>query len=132
MGTLNTRRWVMKKNIILSKYLQAVLLGCLFLCFSPQPSYATPPTSVNLIYDMKTQTLSVTIDHYTLSAGMHHIKYVEIKKNGMLISKNEYDTQPTKSIFTYTYSMPAAKGDVFEVTATCNLWGKETSTFTVP
>ena len=120
----------MKKNIFLSKYLQAVIF--LFLCFSPQLSYATPPKSVNLIYDMKTKTLFVTIDHYTLSAGMHHIKYVEIKKNGVFISKNEYDTQPTNSIFTYTYLIPAAKGDIFEVTATCNLWGSETSTFTVP
>jgi hypothetical protein len=122
----------MKKNIIRSKYLQAVFFVFLFLCFSPQLSYATPPKSVNLIYDMKTQTLSVTIDHYTLSAGMHHIKYVEIKKNGMLISKNTYSTQPTGSIFTYTYNIPAAKGDIFEVTATCNMWGHKTSTFTVP
>jgi hypothetical protein len=122
----------MKKNIFRSKYLQAVLLGCLFLCFSAQLSYATPPKSVNLIYDMKTQTLSVTIDHYTLSAGMHHVKYVEIKKNGMPISKNTYGTQPASSIFTYTYNIPAAKGDIFEVTATCNMWGHKTSTFTVP
>jgi hypothetical protein len=122
----------MKKNIIRSKYLQAVLFIFLFLCFSPQPSYATAPKSVNLIYDMKTQTLSVTLDHYTLSAGMHHIQYVEIKKNGMPVSKNTYGTQPTDSIFTYTYNIPAAKGDVFEVTATCNMWGHKTSTYTVP
>ena len=113
-------------------FLQAVLFVFFFLCFSPQISYATAPKSVNLIYDMKTQTLSVSIDHYTLSAGMHYIKYVEIKKNGALISKNEYKTQPTGSIFTYTYVIPAKKGDVFEVTATCNLWGSTTSTLTVP
>jgi len=51
---------------------------------------------------------------------MHHIKYVEIKQNGATISKNNYDTQPTGSIFTYTYNIPAAKGEIFEVTATCN------------
>jgi hypothetical protein len=122
----------MKKNKFRSKYFQAVLFIFLFLCFSSQPSYATAPKSVNLIYDMNTQTLSVTIDHYTLSAGMHHIKYVEIKKNGILISKNTYGTQPTGSIFTYTYNIPAAKGDIFEVTATCNFWGHKTSTLTVP
>jgi desulfoferrodoxin (superoxide reductase-like protein) len=80
---------------------------------------------------MKTQTLSVTIDHYTLSAGMHYIKYVEIKKNGVSISKNKYDSQPKGSIFTYTYEIQALKGDIFEVTATCNLWGNKTSTLTV-
>ena len=122
----------MKKIIFRSIFLQVVLFVFLFLCFSPQISYATAPKSVNLIYDMKTQTLSVTIDHYTLSAGMHHIKSVEIKKNGTFISKNTYKTQPTGSIFTYTYVIPAKKGDVFEVTATCNLWGHMTSTYTVP
>ena len=122
----------MKKNMFQSISLKIVLFVLFFLCFSPHFSYATAPKSVNLIYDMKTQILSVSIDHFTLSAGMHHIKYVEIKKNGILISKNTYGTQPTGSIFTYTYNIPAAKGDIFEVTATCNFWGHKTSTLTVP
>jgi hypothetical protein len=121
----------MKKNVFRSRFLQAVLFIFFFLCFSPQFSYATAPKSVDLIYDMNTQTLSVTINHTTLFAGMHHIKYVEIKKNGVTISKNKYGTQPTGSIFTYTYNIPAAKGDVFEVTATCNLWGHKTSTLVI-
>jgi len=85
----------MKKNVFRSKLLQAVLLISFLLCFSPQFSYATAPKSVDLIYDMNTQTLSVTINHQTLFTKMHHIKYVEIKKNGATIIKNKYDTQPT-------------------------------------
>ena len=122
----------MKRNMFRSKYLQVVLFIFLFLCFSPQFSYATAPKSVNLIYDMTAQMLSVTIDHYTLSAGMHYIKNVEIKKNGVIVSINNYSTQPTGSIFTYAYNIPAAKGDVFEVTATCNLWGHKSATLIVP
>jgi desulfoferrodoxin (superoxide reductase-like protein) len=122
----------MKKNMFRAKFLQVVLFIVFFFCFVPQFSYATAPKSVDLVYDMNMQTLSVTINHYTLSASMHHIKYVEIKKNGEIISKNNYDSQPTSSIFTYTYKIPAAKGDVFEVTATCNFWGHKTSTLTVP
>jgi OOP family OmpA-OmpF porin len=99
--------------------------------FSAQFSYATAPKSVDLVYDMTTQTLSVTINHQTLFAGMHHIKYVKIKKNGTIISKIKYSTQPTGSIFTYTYNIPAEKGDVFEVTVTCNLWGHKSSTLIV-
>jgi OOP family OmpA-OmpF porin len=121
----------MKKNVFQLRFLQAVLFIFLFLCFSPQFSYATAPKSVDLIYDMNTQTLSVTIDHHTLFAGMHYIKYVEITKNGTLISKNKYGTQPTGSIFTYTYNIPAERGDVFNVAATCNLWGHKTSTLVV-
>jgi len=122
----------MIKNISRSIFLQVVLFVFFFLCFNPALSYATAPKSVNLIYDMKTQILSVTIDHFTLAASLHHIESVEIKKNGELINKNMYKTQPTTSIFTYTYMIPVAKGDVFEVTATCNLWGHKTSTLTVP
>jgi len=121
----------MKKNVFQLRFLQAVLFIFLFLCFSPQFSYATAPKSVDLIYDMNTQTLSVTIDHHTLFAGMHYIKYVEITKNGTLISKNKYGTQPTGSIFTYTYNIPVERGDVFYVAATCNLWGHKTSTLVV-
>jgi OOP family OmpA-OmpF porin len=120
----------MKKNGVLSKFLQAVIFIFFFLCFSSQFSYATAPKSVDLIYDMNTQTLSVTINHSTLLASMHYIKYIEIKKNGETISKNKYSTQ-TGSIFTYTYNISAEKGDVFEVTATCNLWGHKTSTLVV-
>jgi hypothetical protein len=121
------------KNIIFRLiFSQGVLSIFLLLCFSPQISYATAPKSVNLIYDMKTKSLSVSIDHYTLSAGMHHVESVEIKKNGAFISKNTYKTQPAGSIFTHTYVIPAKKGDVFEVTATCNLWGHTTSSYTVP
>jgi outer membrane protein OmpA-like peptidoglycan-associated protein len=121
----------MKKNVFQLRFSHMVLLIFLFLCFSPQFSCASAPKSVDLIYDMSTQNLSVTINHQTLFASMHHIKYVEIKKNGMLISKNIYGTQPTGSIFTYTYNIPVQKGDVFEVTAICNLWGHKTSTLII-
>ena len=121
----------MKKFMVKSQYLPVVLFIFFFLCIIAQPSYATSPKSVDLVYAMKTQTLSVTIDHYTLSANMHYIESVEIKKNGVAVSKNDYTSQPTDELFTYTYKIPAAKGDVFEVTANCNLWGSTTSTLTV-
>ncbi len=122
----------MKKVMFRSKYLQAFLFIFLFLCFIPQPSYATAPKSVDLVYDAKTQTLSVTISHYTLATGSHYIESVEIKKSGTAISKTKYDSQPTKEVFTYTYKIPAAKGDIFEVTAVCSFWGSKTATLTVP
>ncbi len=121
----------MKNNVFRSKFLQVVIFIFFFLCFSPQFSYATAPKSVDLIYDINTQTLSVTINHPTLFPSMHYIKYVEIEKNGVIISKNKYGSQPADSIVTYTYNIPAEKGDVFEVKATCNLWGNKTSTLVV-
>jgi desulfoferrodoxin (superoxide reductase-like protein) len=125
----------MKKVMYKSKCLQAtffVLFIFFFLCFTPQLSSAHAPKSVDLAYDMSTQTLSVTINHPTASVSTHHIESVEIKKNGASISNTKYDTQPTDSVFTYTYKIQAVKGDIIEVTATCNLWGHKTSTLTVP
>ena len=37
----------------------------------------------------------------------------------------------SQQVFTDTYNIPAEKGDVFEVTATCNIWGYKTSTLAV-
>jgi len=122
----------MKKYPSVSKCVQIVLFVLLAVACGAQLAQATTPKSVSLAYDMGTQTLSVTIDHSTVSRGMHHIKYVEIKKNGASVGKNEYSTQPTEELFTYTYKIPAVKGDSFEATAICNMWGRKTSTFTVP
>lgn len=122
----------MKKYPSVAKYVQVVLFILLGVACGAELSYATTPKSVDLAYDAGTQMLSVTIDHATLTRGMHHIKYVEIKKNSVSFGKNEYSTQPTDELFTYTYKIPAVKGDSFEVTAICNMWGRKTSTFTVP
>ena len=62
---------------------------------------------------------------------MHHIKSVEIKKNAVVISTTNYDTQPAESPFTYTYKVAAAEGDKLEVNATCNLSGSKTVAITV-
>ena len=121
----------MKSNVLKSKHSLAVIFFICVFCFAVKPSYATPPKSVDLAYDAKTQTLSVTINHFTLAKGMHYIKLVEIKKNGVSLSKNEYIAQPTDSVFTYTYKVQAVKGDILEVTASCNFWGHKTSTLTV-
>jgi outer membrane protein OmpA-like peptidoglycan-associated protein len=120
----------MKRNVFHLKFLPTVLFIFLFLCFS-RLSCASAPESVDLVYDMSTQNLSVTINHQTLFAGIHYIKYVEVKKNAALISNTRYGSQPASSIFIHSYNLPAQKGDVFEVKAICNLWGHKTSTLVV-
>src|SRR5512145_1243363 len=120
----------MKKFLWRARYFQVVLLVFCFVIAGADLTYATAPKSVDLAYDAGAESLSVTIDHYTAATGMHRIKIVEIKKNGTSVSKNEYEKQPTDS--TFTYKIPAAKGDTFEVTASCNLWGRKTATLTVP
>lgn len=96
-------------------------------CFYPQSSYATPPENIQLKYTLSTQTLAVTITHDTMFKGSHHIKYVEIKKNGSAVSINTYTSQPAGKTFTHQYKIPAIEEDTFLVTATCNMYGSKTS-----
>jgi hypothetical protein len=72
----------MKKNVFQLRFLRAVLLIFFFLCFSPRFSYAIAPKSIDLTYDMTTQTLSVTINHQTLFARMHHMNMLKSRKMG--------------------------------------------------
>lgn len=122
----------MKIKLWASKYLSVVLLIALSLCIFPELSFATAPKSVDLVYNAADGTLSVKIDHNTVFAGMHHVELIEIKKNGVMVSSNEYGSQPTDRIFTYTYKITAAKGDKIDVKASCNLWGQKAATLTVP
>ena len=122
----------MKRTPVISSCIFSALLFVLMVfCLYPQVSYADAPQDVKLEYDSGAQTLAVTITHKASFPGMHHIKSVEIKKNAVVISTTNYDTQPAESPFTYTYKVAAAEGDKLEVNATCNLSGSKTVAITV-
>jgi len=122
----------MKRLSVFSTCSFSVLLFVLMI-FSlyPQVSYAHAPQDVTLEYDSSAQTLAVTITHKSSFPSFHHIKTVEIKNNAAVISTTNYDSQPGKSQFTYTYKLAAVQGDKLEVTATCNMSGSKTATITV-
>lgn len=96
------------------------------LAFLPNTASAHPPKDIGLSYDATSKTLTAVITHTSVSPTMHYIKQVEIKKNGVVLSNNLYKSQPDKTSFTYTYTAPAAPGDVLEVTGTCNIYGSKT------
>jgi hypothetical protein len=123
----------MKRTPAISKFIFSVLLfGLMMFCFYPQISYADAPQDIKIEYDSGTQTLTVTVTHKSSFTGFHYIKTVEVKKNSITISKNNYDSQPKEMPFIYTYKVDAAKGDKLEATATCSLSGSKTATMTLP
>ena len=103
----------------------ALILGACFI--TPVTANATPPSDVQLTYNMSDQTLTATITHASFMPGIHYIKTVEIKKNGQMISTNTYKNQPDKKIFTYSYKIPAINGDEIEVKASCSMYGSKTA-----
>jgi hypothetical protein len=108
--------------------LSIALLSC---CMYPAISYADPPQYMYLEYDTFFERLSVTITHASAAPEKHYIKTVVIKKNGNILSANDYDSQPDSQIFTYIYQAPAEDGDVLEVTALCSTSGSKTDIFYV-
>ncbi len=109
----------------------AMLVFLMFYCVYPPLTHANQPQDVKLGYDSNSQTLTVTITHKSSFTSFHYIKYVEIKKNGIGVITNTYDSQPDPATFTYNYKISAAKGDTLEVTATCSLSGSKTATLDV-
>ena len=121
----------MKRTSVISTLVLSVLLFVLMIfCFSPQVSYANAPQDVKLEYNASTQNLAVTITHNSSSSSFHYIKYVEIKKNSVVLSTEKYDSQ-SAGTFTYNYKVPAVAGDKLEVNATCNIFGSKSSAVTV-
>jgi desulfoferrodoxin (superoxide reductase-like protein) len=97
----------------------------------PMAAYAHPPKELKIVYTMTSQKLEVTVTHDSSFTGYHYINKIEIKKNGESVGVHNYKSQPTKSEFTYTYDVPAAQGDVLEVTAECKISGSKTVKATV-
>jgi hypothetical protein len=100
------------------------VLAVIMLMLSPSGGMAHAPGKLSLDYDLQAQALTATITH-TRFSDSHYIDKVEIRKNGNLISLQEYKQQPAET-FSYIYKISAATGDVLEVKATCNKFGSKT------
>jgi hypothetical protein len=118
-------------KVICQQKMRLAVSIMIFTFIVPLSAHATPPKDILLSFNPNEQALSVTITHASFMPGTHYIKTVDIKKNGLMISNNTYNSQPDKNTFTYTYKIPAVSGDVFDVTASCNFYGSKTVSSTL-
>ncbi|RZN37444.1 MAG: hypothetical protein EFT35_06175 [Methanophagales archaeon ANME-1-THS] len=118
---------------ITSRVLAGLIFLMLTLAVLPPPILAHPPAEMKLAYNAAGQTLSATITHSvsTRESESHHVKKIELKRNGDLYLTEEYTSQPATTTFTYTYAVTAGDGDVLEVTAYCSLYGSKTERITI-
>ncbi|MFO7676985.1 MAG: hypothetical protein R6V50_01175 [Thermoplasmatota archaeon] len=116
---MKTKTYIVITMLLLSTILFAV------------PTLAHPPQDMVLDYNLTTSELNVTITHDTPATTLHYINKVEIRVNDILILSEEYTSQPTNNVFTYTYIVEAEIGDVISVTAYCNIQGSITRSITV-
>ena len=120
----------LKKSVINRVIVTGLLFtAVVFLMLCPEVVIAHSPGEVKLDYDISTQTLKVSITH-TRFSDSHYINKVEIRKNGNLVSLQEYKNQPAET-FVYSYKVTATAGDTIEVKAYCNKFGSKTETLKV-
>ena len=111
----------------------AAFIGVLFLTIAlPGISTAHPPKEVALGYDSSSGNLQVTITHSSPFPKTHYIKRVEISVNGKLLNGFDYQNQPEKPSFAYTYKIKAAAGDALEAKAFCSIFGSKAGHLTIP
>lgn len=116
----------MVRFILIGSFMIAAVV---LMSLQPGTASAHSPSKVMIAYDLPTQTLQVTITH-TRFSDSHYIHKLDIKKNGNLVSLQEYKSQPSET-FTYTFKVTAVAGDVLEVTAYCSRFGSKSETLTV-
>ena len=92
---------------------------------------AHPPQDIELMYDFESDELTVTLTHNSPVPTLHYINQIVVKRNDEVVITQDYDSQPTTSEFTYTYTVEADTGDELEVTARCNINGILTRSITV-
>ena len=106
-----------------------ILAAVAFFTLYPATAGAHGPKEVKLAYDIGSKTLEATITH-TPHSESHYINKVEIKKNGEVVTLQEYTSQ-IGDTFAYSYKVEAVAGDVIELKASCSRFGSRTEKLTV-
>ena len=113
------------------KYLIIGMVLILCLTAMSMQAAATSPRYMKLVYEPQTQTLKMTILHFSPAKTAHYVYKVDVLKNGNPASSQLYTNQPKFFFYTYTYNVTATTGDQLMVTANCNLFGKLTRSITI-
>jgi hypothetical protein len=109
--------------------LTLIILTAVFLSFNTASAHE--PSSVDLSYDLSSQTLSVRVGHYSFDKLVDYIDSIVVKINGKDYKTFNYTSQYDKNMASYSYKIEAKTGDLIEVTATSKTGGSKTSSITV-
>lgn len=103
-------------------------LLCLVFILSGLSAYAHPPKSVELSYDAEKGELNISVVHPVKDVKSHYIKDVIISLNGEEKELIKYEKQSDSETFSFTYQIAGLKGgDVINVVADCNKFGKRSA-----
>jgi hypothetical protein len=115
-------------------YLLLIIAFALALLCRPVPVSAHNPTSIALVYDSGTDTLTVTVAHAVPEGSLssHYIYNVVIEKNSIEVASRDYVSgDNTVSGLMDTFTLSATEGDVLSATARCTQSGIRTDEITL-
>jgi desulfoferrodoxin (superoxide reductase-like protein) len=110
---------------------RAVLIFSIIIQVGSQ-GLAHPPVKVRLSFHKETHTLAVELPHHVNDVEKHYILKIEVKLNEKRIVTQNFKQQTELKKHMVHYVIPSAKkGDVIEVTASCNQYGNRTQQLTL-
>jgi len=96
----------------------------LFFLAMASLSLATPPTSIDLSYDLSKGTLHVEAVHPTQNLDKNFVRLMQIFVNGQQVSALNYTRQEQYDKFTDEVPVTAKAGDVIKVDLFCASGGE--------
>lgn len=102
----------------------STVVGILLLLLFSASALAHPPRSLDLSYDGARGILQVKISHRVGNPSRHYVERITVTKNDTTVVEKNYQEQESRSGETYEYRLEAKNGDLVEVEATCNRFGK--------
>lgn len=105
--------------------------GIFIFCLT-NPAGATPPSSIELIYDVQKGNLHVEIAHAAHDPREHHIRKVEVALNNEKVINQYFATQTTPASLILDIPLQAKAEDEIYVLAVCSEAGRLKETLIVP
>ena len=115
---------MVKNNIRKNKiyYINNILISFIILILISNTVFAHPPSKLNSSYDDEINELIVNITH-SVTTDDHYIDTIELYINDVKYNTINYDSQPSRTSFSYNYNIIAEEGDNIKVIAECNQFG---------
>src|SRR5579863_2087015 len=101
------------------------------LVFSVPVSFATPPTSITLTYDLAKGSLHVEAIHPSFNLEKSYVRLMNVYVNDQEVSTLNYFRQNDYNEFTDDVPLTAQAGDVIKVELFCTLGGDLSQELTV-
>jgi hypothetical protein len=90
---------------------------------------AHSPRFMRITYE--SGAVSVLIIHPSFARSIHYVYKIDVEKNQVLITSEDYDAQPRFIFNVYEFSVNATSGDEITVNAYCSLFGKLTRSLVI-